>query len=438
MPLGTLGFLTILVILFLILSKKASTLTCLIVVPMLTCIIAGHVDKIGTYSVDGMKSVVATGVMFIFAVLFFTTMSDAGAFDPIVKSILKIAKNDPIKICLGTVILTCVTHLDGSGATTFLITVPALLPLYKKLGMRPWILTTLCALSAGTMNMLPWGGPTIRAISALHSSLDQVFTPMLIPMFCGLLSIFAIAVYFGKKEKKRLASEALAEDAFAEEEREAQALSGSAEDLARPKLFFFNIILIIATVAVMVSSILPPAPTFMLALVIAMAVNYPDIKLQSKIINSHAEAALMMASVLFAAGSFIGIMRGSGMLDAMATSLVQIIPQSLGSKIPLIIGLIAMPASLLFDPDSYYFGVMPVLATAVQKIGLNPALVARASISGQMTLGFPLSPLTPATFLLIGLADIDLGAHQKKTFPWAYAVSLVIVFAAIVTGAITL
>ncbi len=438
MSLGILGFLTILVILFLILSKKASTLTCLIVVPMLTCIIAGHADKIGTYSVDGMKSVVATGVMFIFAVLFFTTMSDAGAFDPIVKGILKIAKNDPVKICLGTVVLTCVTHLDGSGATTFLITIPALLPLYKKLGMRTWILTTLCALSAGTMNMLPWGGPTIRAVSALHSSLDQVFTPMLIPMFCGLLSVFAIAVYFGKKEKKRLASEALTEDVSAEEERATQALSGNAEDLARPKLFCFNIILIIATVGVMVSSILPPAPTFMLALVITMAVNYPDIKLQSKIINSHAEAALMMASILFAAGSFIGIMRGSGMLDAMATSLVQIIPQSLGSKIPLIIGLIAVPASLLFDPDSYYFGVMPVLATAVQKIGLNPALVARASISGQMTLGFPLSPLTPATFLLIGLADIDLGEHQKKTFPWAYGVSLVIIFVAVVTGAITL
>ncbi|QAT48703.1 citrate transporter [Caproiciproducens sp. NJN-50] len=438
MPLGLLGFLTILVILFLILSKKASTLTCLIAVPILACIIAGHADKIGTYSVDGMKSVVATGVMFIFAVLFFTTMSDAGAFDPIVKGILKIAKNDPVKICVGTVVLTCVTHLDGSGATTFLITIPALLPLYKKLGMRPWILTTLCALAAGTMNMLPWGGPTIRAVSALHSSLDQVFTPMLVPMLCGLLSVFAISVYLGKKERKRLASGTPAGDVSLEEAQAAKALSGNAGDLARPKLFVFNIILILVTVAVMVSSLLPPAPTFMIALVIAMVVNYPDIKLQGKIINSHAEAALMMASVLFAAGSFIGIMGGSGMLDAMATSLVHIIPQSLGSKIPLIIGLIAMPASLLFDPDSYYFGVMPVLASAVQKIGLNPALVARASIAGQMTIGFPLSPLTPSTFLLIGLGEIDLGEHQKKTFPWAYAVSLVILLVAVITGAITL
>lgn len=438
MPLGLLGLLTILVILFLILSKKASTLTCLIVVPILSCIIAGQADKIGKYSVDGMKNVVATGVMFIFAVLFFTTMSDAGAFDPIVKGILKIAKSDPVKICVGTVILTCVTHLDGSGATTFLITIPALLPLYKKLGMRLWILTTLCALSAGTMNMLPWGGPTIRAVSALHSSLDQIFTPMLVPMLCGLISVFAIAVYFGMKERKRLASEAPAGDVSLEEEQAAQALSSNVSDLARPKLFVFNILLILVTVAVMVSSLLPPAPTFMLALVVAMVVNYPDIKLQGKIINSHAEAALMMASILFAAGSFIGIMGGSGMLDAMATGLVHMVPQSLGSKIPLIVGLIAMPASLLFDPDSYYFGVMPVLASAVQKIGLNPALVARASIAGQMTVGFPLSPLTPATFLLIGLGEIDLGEHQKKTFPWAYAVSLIILLVAVITGAITL
>ena len=438
MPLGLLGFLTILVVLFLILSKKASTLTSLIVVPMLACILAEQADKIGTYSVEDMKSVVSTGVMFIFAVLFFTTMSDAGTFDPIIKGILKIAKNDPVKICLGTVILTCVTHLDGSGAVTFLITIPALLPLYKKLGMRTWVLTTLCALAAGTMNMLPWGGPTIRAVSALHSSLDQIFTPMIIPMFCGLLSVFIIAVYFGKKERKRLSLEVPVEDVSDEKVRVVQSASGTVEDLTRPKLFIFNVILIIATILVMVFSILPPAPTFMIALVIAMAVNYPDISLQSKIINSHAEAAMMMASVLFAAGSFIGIMQGTGMLEAMATSLVHIIPNSLVSRIPLIIGLIAMPASMLFDPDSYYFGVMPVLATAVQKVGLNPRLVAKASIAGQMTLGFPLSPLTPSTFLLIGLADIDLGEHQKKTFPWAYAVSLIIVLVAIVTGAITI
>lgn len=437
MSLGLIGFLTILIILVLIMSKKVSTLSCLIVVPILACIAAGKAASIGKYSVDGMKSVASTGVMFIFAVLFFTTMSDAGAFDPIVKGILKIAGNDPVKICVGTVILTCVTHLDGSGATTFLITIPALLPLYKKLGMHNWVLTTLCALSAGTMNMLPWGGPTIRAVTALNSSLAEVFNPMAIPMLCGLISVFAISVYFGKKESKRLATEATHE-ASIEAAKAVEVLSSGKQELARPKLFVFNVVLIILTIAVMVTSILPPAPTFMLALVIALNVNYPDVKLQGKIINSHAEASLMMASILFAAGSFIGIMKGSGMLESMATGLVQIIPQSLGSKLPLIIGLLAVPASLLFDPDSYYYGVMPVLASALQKIGLNPALVARASICGQMTLGFPISPLTPATFLLIGLGDIDLGDHQKKTFPWAYGVSMVILLAAIVIGSITI
>ena len=91
-------------------------------------------------------------------------------------------------------------------------------------------------------------------------------------------------------------------------------------------------------------------------------------------------------------------------------------PESLAPHFAVIIGVISMPASLLFDPDSFYFAVLPVLAQAADAVGLAGVDLGRAAIAGEMTLGFPISPLTPATFLLIGLTGIDLGEHQNIPF----------------------
>ena len=190
-PLAILGFLTVIIMLVLIMTKKASPLVALIVVPVVTGIIScffiavvpegaaegtqGVVDFVANFKSlgdmitgsKGIGSVAATGVMFIFSILFFGILTDAGTFRPIIKGILNLVGTDPVKIGIGTAILAAVVHLDGSGAVTFLICVPALLPLYDALGMRRTTLATIVALSVGTMNILPWGGPTIRAATAL-------------------------------------------------------------------------------------------------------------------------------------------------------------------------------------------------------------------------------------------------------------------------------
>lgn len=140
-----------------------------------------------------------------------------------------------------------------------------------------------------------------------------------------------------------------------------------------------------------------------------------------------AQLVFQMVSIVFAAGAFTGVVKNSGMLAAMTDALVSIIPTSMGTFIAPIVGLFSVPLSLLFDPDSYYYGVMPVIANAVSAMGGNALAVAKASIMGQMTLGFPLSPLTGATFLLLGLSGQDLGDHQKHTLPYAWAASAIMV-----------
>ncbi|MBN2883903.1 MAG: citrate transporter, partial [Clostridia bacterium] len=174
------------------------------------------------------------------------------------------------------------------------------------------------------------------------------------------------------------------------------------------------------------------------AFTVALIVNYPNVKDQRERVDAHAKAALMMASILFAAGVFTGILKGTGMITAMAEVAVSAIPVSLGARIPLLTGLISMPASLLFDPDSFYFGVMPVLASTAGQFGVNAVDVGRAAILGQMTTGFPVSPLTGSTFLLIGLTGVELGDHQRKTIPYAFMTTIVMLVVAIIMGVIAI
>ncbi|MEK6481382.1 citrate:proton symporter [Catalinimonas sp. 4WD22] len=424
--LAILGVTTIVALLFLVVTKKASAVVALILVPIATGLMAGLGFELLDFMTEGIKSIAPTGVMFIFAILFFGILTDAGTFRPIINRLLNLAGNDPARVAVASALLAMIVHLDGSGAVTFLVTVPAFLPIYDQLKMRRSTLACIVALAAGTMNIVPWGGPTIRAATALDVPVTALFNPILFPVMIGLVTVLFIAYMMGKKERN-----CDVEIKTVVESQETNA------ELERPRLFWVNILLIIAAVSLLISGLAPPHVIFMVAFVIAISLNYPNLKVQAERVNAHAKAAMLMASILFAAGSFTGILKGSGMIDAMAESAVRYIPDAVGSHLAVITGILSMPASLLFDPDSFYFGILPLVATTSAHFGGDTIEVGRAAIMGQMTTGFPISPLTGATFLLIGLTGVDLGDHQKKTIPYAFLITLVILSVSLLIGAIT-
>jgi CitMHS family citrate-Mg2+:H+ or citrate-Ca2+:H+ symporter len=424
--LSLLGFLTIVILLVLVMSKKASPVVALIMVPVVMGLIGGFGFELVDYMTDGIKTIAPTGVMFIFAILFFGILTDAGTFKPIIDKLLGFAGNDPARISVAASVLAMIVHLDGSGAVTFLVTIPAFLPLYDALNMKRANLACIVALSAGTMNILPWGGPTIRAASALEVPVTELFNPLLIPVLAGLIAVLLIAFYLGKSERKS----GVLNDIQIDKEI-------TISDLERPKLFWFNIALILLAIGILVSGLAPPHMIFMIAFCIAITVNYPKVKEQGKRIDAHAKAAILMASILFATGCFTGILKGSGMISAMADSAVAYTPNWIGNHLAVITGVLSMPASLLFDPDSFYFGILPLLASTAVEFGGSGIEVGRAAIMGQMTTGFPVSPLTGATFLLIGLTGVDLADHQRKTIPYAFLVSIIILLVSLLVGAIS-
>jgi CitMHS family citrate-Mg2+:H+ or citrate-Ca2+:H+ symporter len=432
-----LGIATIAALLVLVLFRITSVLVALTIVPVAAALAGGFAGSLGTFAMDGIRGVTPVAVLLAFAVIYFGVMNDAGLFEPIIRALVAIVGTDPVRIALGTAAVASVSHLDGAGASTFMVTIPAMLPLYQRAAMSPLSLTCITALAAGTMNMLPWGGPTTRAVTALQVSAGELFLPLVPAMLAGMAGVFVFALRVGRLERARLTGM----PAFVDAEDAGERTPAPAPTLeARPAggsgLWLFNAVLTAATLGALFTEVIPLALVFMIASAIALIVNYPGVDEQRERLTSHGAAAMMMVTTIFAAGLFTGVVTKSGMLAAMTGDLVAILPPAGLKHLPSIMAVASMPLSLVFDPDSFYFGLLPVLASASQAAGGSAIEVGRAAVLGQMTTGFPVSPLTPATFLLIGLAKVDLADHQRRTIPYAFGVTLLMALAALATGAI--
>ena len=416
-----LGLLTVLTLLIAILSKRVSPLVALVCIPVAASLIAGFGLQTGRFIVAGIQGIVGVIGMFVFAILFFGIMTDAGLLQPLMSWLLRAMGNRPSRIVPGSALLGLLVHLDGSGAIVFLVTIPVLLPLYQRVGIDRRILACVVSMAAG-VNFLPWTGPTIRASAALHIPVSQIFLPMVGVQIAGLIFVFLTAWLLGRREERRLASLAVVTDCSGAE-------AGAAMQL--PRRFLPNLTLTVVVLSAMISGKVEPVVIFMIGTVLALTINFPELKAQQSRVTAHAPAAILMASILFAAGAFTGIMQGTGMLAAMAHFTVEHLPKSEAHHIPLVLGLISMPLSLIFDPDSFYFGVLPVAASAARASGLAPVTIAQAALLGLHTTGFPVSPLTPATFLVVGLSEITLAQHQRFSIPFLFAASLVMTVAAL-------
>ena len=426
---------TILCLLTAILANRWSPVAALILIPIAGAVAAGAAAGVPGYIVEGIVKIAPVAGMLMFAILFFGVMTDAGLLSPIVSGVLRLVGERPSRITVGTALLALIIHLDGSGAVCFLVTIPALRPLYDRLGMDRRVLACTASMAAG-VNFLPWTGPTIRASAALNLPVSTIFTPMISVQAVGLAFVFTAAWWLGKREERRLASQvSTGVDAVA---ASAAVSDEVANTLRRPKLFAINVVITLLVLFAMLAGHMEPVVVFMAGTALALVVNYPSATLQRERIDAHARAALMMASVLFAAGAFTGIMTGSGMIKALAEASVAHVPDAVGPHIPVLLALVAMPLSLVFDPDSFYFGVLPVIAKVAGHFNSPPLQVAQAALLGQMTTGFPVSPLTPATFLVAGLSGVELGVHQRFSILWLWAISIVMTVAALLFGVLTL
>ncbi|MFF7884949.1 CitMHS family transporter [Streptomyces sp. NPDC020794] len=470
-----LGFTMIATFLVLIMLKKMSPIAALVLIPALFCVFVGKGAKLGDYVIDGVTSLAPTAAMLMFAIVYFGVMIDVGLFDPIVRGILKFCKADPLRIVVGTAVLAAIVSLDGDGSTTFMITVSAMYPLYKRLKMSLVVMTGVAAMANGVMNTLPWGGPTARAATALKLDASDIFVPMIPALAVGLLGVLALSYVLGRRERKRLGVLTLDEVLEPETEtvlvgagagasgdgdgavakkaaRAGGSGSGSGTDAdlpeadddfqglaphratLRPKLYWFNALLTVTLLTAMIMEWLPIPVLFLLGAALALTVNFPHMPDQKARLGAHAENVLNVSGMVFAAAVFTGVLTGTGMVDHMSKWLVSNIPDGMGPHMALVTGVLSIPLTYFMSNDGFYFGVLPVLAEAGQAHGVSSLEIARASLVGQ-----PLhmsSPLVPAVYVLVGMAKVEFGDHTRFVVKWAALTSLVVLGAGILFGII--
>lgn len=430
--LAVLAFTMVATFMTLIMTKRLSALVALILVPTLFAIGAGFTAGLGDMMLAGVRELAPTGVMLIFGILYFGLMIDAGLFDPLIKLIVRIAHGDALRICIGTAVLALLVSLDGDGTTTYMITTAALLPLYRHMKMDVRVMACLIIMSGAVMNILPWGGPTARAATALNLDPRDVFVGMIPAMIVTALWVLFVAWLFGLRERKRLS--------LLRQRAEDDAANGDAviahdagdPHTRRPRLMWVNLVITAVLMSCLIMGVLPLAILFMLGSAIALMVNYPSLQQQRERMSAHAGNALAVAGLVFAAGIFTGILSGTRMIDAMAGAIIDWMPPSLGPYMAPITALLSLPFTFLISNDAFYFGMLPILASTGAQYGVTPLDMAQAALVGQQV--HLLSPLVPSTYLLVGMAGIEFGEHQRFTLKWALGSCLVFLAACLMTG----
>lgn len=439
------------IILFLVLvcSKKMSAFTGLIisavVAGILACVITGApltdiFDWIKgglfyTADADGSVSLgtVNSGIMILFAVLYFSLMMNVGLFDPLCTFLIRKAKGDPLKVMMVTVLVASVVTLDGDGTTTILIVTAAFLPLFKKMKLKLSYLAMMIILPCSIGNCLPWGGPLARAASVINVDVNVVFRTFLPVLIVGEIYIIVLGYFLGKAERKRLGYVPGSNEIITKEQIEemCSTITETDKECKRPKLFLFNLIFTVALLVALIMGLASGAMLFLIGTAIVLAVNY-GFKDQRERISANGGDTISVAVIIFAAGCFMGVLNGSGMADALAANMASLIPESMGAHIPILFAIIGAVACWALPVDAYYFGILPVIVPLAAEFGISGMQITMAAFMGQaIRYG---SPTVAWLFLLIDRTEMNFGDYLKTFMKYALPMFALFIITALVLG----
>ena len=427
--LAAIGFILMIVLMIVLIKSWVSPPVAFIGLPLIAALLAGFgFGDIGGFIGTGMKSMLSTAVLFVFSISYFTLMDEIGLFDPIINARTKKAgKNIPM-ILVAVLLTTFVAHLDGSGATTFLIVVPAFLPIFKRLGFRPQALLALMCGPYAVMNILPWGGPTMRAATVAAVETGDLYAfiipGVIVIVLCAFLNAFVVYLL---EKKNKSAAIAVAGDAAEEEAPAAK---------ERTWRYWFNLALtLVMLVFLFLDTPMPLYSIFMIAYAIALVVNFPDVKTQNKKIKSLGQNAMVMTVTLFSVGIFMGVITGSGMVEAMANTIVNVLPASMAPHMHWFMALFSVPLMMILGTDAFYYALLPIIMGVVAPFGVAAEAVA-ATFLLTATFGTPVSPSVAAVYVGLGLADVSIGDHIKYSLRLVWPLSIITLLGATLLGVI--
>ncbi len=415
-------------------------------------------DDIAAMIRSGFSSTAPTAALFVFSILFFGIMNDAGMFGAIIRKLMAMVGDSVVGVAMVTAIITLVCHLDCSGASTFCILIPAMLPVYRRMRMRATTLLRIGIVCMGAMNLMPWSGASLRTATVLGMEGSMLWHTVLPVQFFAITLSLGHAFLAGIQEKARGAGAKDSPTGIGERETLSEVKSDS-EDLARPNRLLVNILLTITVIAMLAWNRFPGYYPTMLGTVAAIFVNYGfNAAFHRKIINRHAAPALTMCITMMGAAVLMGILTSSigadgkvlpssmielppdavpSVMRCLANLISAALPAALGKHLPLLLCVLAVPMALSFDTDSYFYGMLPVMLGIGQAFGLEALPTAITLLILRIRATF-ICPLTAAVLLATGMADVTIKNHIKASALYVWSFSFLCLLFAVFVGLVSL
>lgn len=456
---GILGLLCIAAIVITLLKGRTQPAITFILYPTVLAVILVigkwySFDDIAAMIRSGFSSTAPTAALFVFSILFFGTMNDTGMFDVLIRKLMAMVGDSVVGVAMVTAIITLVCHLDCSGASTFCILIPAMLPVYRHMGMRATTLLRIGIVCMGAMNLLPWSGASLRTATVLAMEGSKLWHTLLpVQLFAVVLSL-AHAFLAGIQEKAMGAGAKDSPAYIEERETIAEGKAGS-KDLARQNRFLINILLTITVIAILAWNRFPGYYPVMLGAVAAIFVNYGfNASFHKKIVNRHAAPALTMCITMMGAAVLMGILTSSlgadgkvlpasmielpsdavpSVMRCLANLITAALPAALGKHLNLLLCVLAVPLALSFDTDSYFYGMLPVMLGIGQAFGLEALPIAITMLIIRLSATF-ICPMTSALLLATGMADVPIRNHIKASALYVWSFSFLCLLFAVFIG----
>lgn len=423
----------------LIIRGKVALAPVLILLPTLAVFILGFingqnpVEILGTlkgYMNTGYNSVLSTVALFTFAVVFFNVLGDAGMFDAIIAKAFKYIGNNIGVILLMTCLLTTIAHMDGSGATTVLITVPTMLPLFKKMKINPTLLVLYVGLVSGVVNMLPWTSALARVSASTGIDAYELWRLLVPAQVVGLVILYGSCFVVGPWLKKK--GYGMTDEEFAEVRQNMLKPADPVLKISKGVLAFDMILTLVMVIAMLMGWINANL-CFMIGLGLALLTNCKDAREMTAQVKKHGSNALNMVMIIFAIGLLVGVMKDSGMMTAMTNTLLGLVPESLSSHLMFIISLISVPLSMVVGSDTLYMVMAPIFAEMSIAFGGTAIAAAGACVIGACVAA-SLCLVAPSPYLLLGLAGVEMKDNLKVVFLPAWLLGIILAIVGAMSG----
>lgn len=424
--LSVIGILMIVTCFALVLSKKVHMIIPFIIVPLIFAVFTGaSLSEISKYVVEGVASTNNAVMLILFSVAYFSILSETGMFDIIVGKITKLTGNNVLVVMLATILIAMVGHLDGAYNTTYLITIPTLLPIYKALKIDKRILMFLTVMGATAMCAVPWGALVVQLTPFAEVEAMEISSRLLPYAILAFAMALVWAVLLSMDHKRKHAGEAALAEVAA-----GGTPDFTGKEFARPQYFWINFAIFVVSILCLFLVKIQTYILFMIFTALTLVVNYHDVKLQNQLIRKHSATMLAPALLFMCIGVMVGIMKGTGMVEAVIDVVLKAIPTSMTRYTHIIFGLLLVPIYIVL-PYQVMLPIYPILTGIAASVGIAPVAVMLPFV---LQYGTACSPLVAATNLGAELAEVNVIEHMKFASWRCWICSAILILAMCATG----